>query len=208
MPEWFMPFLTKRQRRILSAEEKTKLEGLRRSPSGEQRKILHAAILLDSAEGRREGAVARRRGVNRHTVALCVRKLLQFGRDAARGDLPRPGQSRRIPDDAIAWGLHCACQKPKEWGYAYELWTYALRQKHVREHCGEAGHASRDKLSRSRLHRLLRQGEIRPPKIRSYVERRDPEFEPKMAEVLHVYKEVESRNAELVPGTLQEPAVV
>ncbi len=203
-----MPFLTKRQRVTLSAEEKAELESLRRSRSGEKREILHAAILLDSASGMSDGAVARKTGVNRHTVALCVRKFLQFGLEAALGELPRPGKSRRIPDDAIAWVQHCACEKPKELGYAYELWTVSLLQKHVRKHCTEAGHPSLIQLSRSRLHRILTQGEIRPHKIRYYVERRDPEFESKMVAVLHVYKEVEIVNAELVQGTLKEPPVV
>ena len=203
-----MPFLTKRQRVTLSAEEKAELESLRRSRSGEKRKILHAAILLDSASGMSDGSVARSAGVNRHTVALCVRKFLQFGLDAALGELPRPGKSRRIPDDALAWVQHCACEKPKELGYAEELWTISLLQKHVRKHCTEAGHPSLIQLSRSRLHRILTQSEVRPHKIRYYVERRDPEFDSKMVEVLHVYKEVEIVNAELVQGTLKEPLVV
>src|ERR1035438_4870794 len=59
-----------------------------------------------------------------------------------------------------------------------------------------------------RLHRILTQGEIRPHKIRYYVERRDPEFEARMAVVLHVYKEVEIVNEELIKGTLKEPPVV
>jgi transposase len=203
-----MPFLTKRQRVTLSSEEKAKLESFRRSRSGEKREILHAAILLDSASGMSDGAVARKSGVNRHTVALCVRKFLQFGLEAALGELPRPGKSRRIPDDAIAWVQHCACEKPKELGYAEELWTISLLQKHVRKHCTEAGHPSLIQLSRSRLHRILTQGEILPHKIRYYVERRDPEFESKMVQVLHVYKEVEIVNEELVKGTLKEPPIV
>jgi transposase len=150
-----MPFRTKRQRVILSTEQRAKLEILRRSRSGVKREILHAAILLDSSSGMSDGAVARSSGVNRHTVALCIRKFLQFGLDAALGELPRPGKSRSIPDDAIAWVQHCACQKPKEVGYAHELWTYALPQKHVRERCVPAGHPSLSKLSRSRLHRIL-----------------------------------------------------
>jgi hypothetical protein len=40
------------------------------------------------------------------------------------------------------------------------------------------------------------------------VEPRDPEFERKMVEVLHVYKEVEILNEGLVQGTLKEPPVV
>ena len=99
-----------------------------------------------------------------------------------------------MPDDAIAWVQNCACQKPKELGYSYELWTYRLLTAHVRQHCVAEGHPALQKLSRSKLHKILRQGELRPHKIRYYVERRDPAFAAKMANVLHVYKEVEIVN--------------
>jgi transposase len=163
-----MPFTRKRQG----------LESLRRSRIEEKRVTLHAGILLDLARGESDGAVARINGVNRHTVALCARKFPQFGLEAALGELPRPGKSRRIPDDAIAWVLSCACEKPKAVGYAYELWTYSLLQEHVRKHCVGAGHPSLKELSRSRLHRILTQGEIRPHKMCYYVERRDPAYPP------------------------------
>src|SRR5258708_40365704 len=153
-----MPFVTKRQLLSLSAAERKRLEDLRRSRSAEKRQVLHADILLECANGVSDNAVAIANGVNRHTVALCVRKFLQFGIDAALGELPRPGKSRRIPDDAIAWVLHCACQKPKDLGYSYELWTYALLQKHVWEHCVEAEHPSLNQLIRSRLNKFLTQG--------------------------------------------------
>jgi transposase len=203
-----MPFTTKRKALSLTSDEKQRLESLRRSRSGEKRETLHAGIILDLADGMSDGAVARSNNVNRHTVSLCARKFLQFGLEAALGELPRPGKSRRIPDDAIAWVLQLACQKPKDLGYAHELWTYSLLREHVRKHCRAAGHPSLTELSRSRLHRILTQGEIRPHKIRYYVERRDPEFEPKMAEVLHVYKEVEIVNVGLLEGALKEPSVV
>src|ERR1700693_5103720 len=203
-----MPFVTKRKPLSLSAADRKRLEDLRRSRSAEKRQVLHAAILLECANGLSDNAIAVANGVNRHTVALCVRKFLQFGIDAALGELPRPGKSRRIPDDAIAWVLHCACQKPKDLGYSYELWTYDLLQSHVRKHCLAANHPSVLELSRSKLHRILTQGEIRPHKVRYYVERRDPEFEAGMAVVLHVYKEVEIVNEELIKGTLKEPPVV
>src|SRR5437868_10421763 len=203
-----MPFVTKRHPLILSAADRKRLEDLRRCRIAEKRRVLHAAILLESANGVSDNAVAIANRVNRHTVALCVRKFLQFGIEAALGELPRPGKSRRIPDDAITWVLHCACQKPKELGYSYELWTYAVLQQHVRQHCVEAGHPSLSALSRSKLHRILKGGELQPHKIRYYVERRDPDFERKMVEVLHVYKEVEIINAKLLEGTLKEPAKV
>ena len=203
-----MPFVAKRLPLILSLEDREKLEEIRRSRSAEKRSVVHAAILLDCASGMSDGAVAAANNVNRHTVALCASKFLQFGTDAALGDLPRPGHRRRIPDDAITWVLDLACQKPKDLGYSYELWTYALLQRHIRKHCVTAGHPSLAKLSRSKLHRFLTQGELKPHRVRYYLERRDPEFERKMIEVLHVYKEVEIVNAGLLEGTLKEPTTV
>ena len=170
--------------------------------------MLHAAILLDSAQGMSDSAAATANGVNRHTVALCVRKFFQFGIEAALGELPRSGKSRRIPDDDIAWVLNCACQKPRDLGYSFTLRTYALLQLHVRKHCMTANHPSLIELSRSKLHRILTQAEVKPHKLRYYVERRDPEFPRKMVEVLHVYKDVEIVNAGLLEGTIREPTPV
>ena len=206
----YMPFITKRPPLVLSAEDREKLESLRRSRSEEKRRVVHAAVLLDCADGMSDSAIAAANHVDRHSVALCVNKFLKFGLKVALGDLPRPGRARLIPDDASMWVLHCACQKPKELGYSYELWTYAMLQAHIRKRCIESGHPSLVHLSRSKLHRILSKGEIRPHKVRYYVERRDPEFEPKMAVVLHVYKEVEIVNAKNVEGegTTKEPVMV
>jgi hypothetical protein len=81
-----MPFVTKRQPLTLSSADRKRLEDLRRSRSAEKRQVLHAAILLESAHGMSDNAVAVANGVNRHTVAWCVRKFLQFGIDAALGE--------------------------------------------------------------------------------------------------------------------------
>jgi hypothetical protein len=113
-----------------------------------------------------------------------------------------------MPDDAIAWVQNCACQKPKELGYSYELWTYKLLSAHLRQHCVAAGHPALQKLSRSKLHKILRKGELRPHKVRYYVERRDPGFEAKMANVLHVYKQVEIINEGLLRGAVRELGMV
>ncbi len=203
-----MPFVTSRAPLILSAEQRAQLEVLRRSRSEEKQRVLRAAILLDSASGNSDSAVAAANGVHRHTVALCARKFLQFGLEVALGELPRPGQARHITDYAIVWVRNLACQKPKYLGYSCELWTYDLLQRHIRKQAVAAGHRSLSRLSRSKLHRILTQGELKPHKVRYYVERRDPEFETKMVEVLHVYKEVEIINRGLLQGVLKEPPTV
>ena len=189
-----MPFPRKRAALQFTEPERRKLESIRTSRTEEKRRTVRAALLLDSLSGQSDEAIARRHQISRGTVVLCIRKCLQFGLDAALGELPRRGKPRQLPDDAIAWVLHCACQKPKELGYSYELWTYKLLTAHVHRHCIAAGHPALQRLSRSKLHKILRQGELRPHKIRYYVERRDPAFEARMAIVLHVYKEVEIVN--------------
>src|SRR6516162_9514088 len=189
-----MPFPRKRAALHFSEQEVRQLESIRKSRTEEKRRTQRAGFLLDSASGQSDEAIARRYHVSRSTVVLCIQKFLQFGLDAALGELPRSGKPRQLSDDAVAWVQHCACQKPKELGYSYELWTYRLLVAHIRQHCVAAGHPALLQLSRSKLHKILRQGELRPHKIRYYVEKRDPDFETKMASVLHVYKEVEIVN--------------
>src|SRR5437016_9784241 len=93
-----MPFLKKRKAVILSAAERQQLEVIRRSRTEEKRRTVRAAILLDAAAGRSDGAIARAQGVNRNTVLLCVQKYLRFGLEAALNELPRSGRPRRISD--------------------------------------------------------------------------------------------------------------
>src|SRR5215467_1041780 len=187
-----MAFRKKRKPLVFTQEELEKLQAIHKARSQQKRRTVRAAILLDAASGTMsDQAIARAHGVNRNTVVLCVNKCLRFGWKAALGELPRAGRPRRVSDEATAWVLHCACQKPKELGYSYELWTYGLLTQHIRQRCEAAGYPELRRLSRSKLHNILTQAELRPHKIRYYVERRDPHFESKMAAVLHVYKEVE-----------------
>jgi transposase len=193
---------------VLSAEERIRLEAIRPSRTEEKRRTVRAAILLDAADGVSDKANAAARQVNRNTIVLCVRKFLRFGMEAALGELPRSGKPRQVSDESITWVRNLACQKPKDLGYAQELWTYKLLTEHIRREARVSGHADLVRLSRSKLHKILTQAELRPHRVRYYVERRDPEFAEKMAAVLHVYKEVEILNHGLVTGVIREPGTV
>jgi transposase len=203
-----MPFPRRRRPLALTAEEQKMLERIRRSRTEEKRRTVRAGILLDSLAGLSDMTIARAHQVNRHTVELCIQKCQHFGVKTALGELPRSGKPRRVSDEAIAWVQNCACQKPKDLGYAQELWTYRLLRAHVQQSCRSAGYAELAQVSRSKLHKILTAGELRPHKVRYYVERRDPEFEEKMAAVLHVYKEVEILNDGLLRGAIREPGIV
>ena len=59
---------------------------------------------------------------------------------AALDDSPRPGREPTITDEARAWVVSLACQKPKDMGYPHELWTTRLMARHIRESAEAAGH--------------------------------------------------------------------
>jgi transposase len=62
--------------------------------------------------------------------------------------------------------------------------------QHAREHAPAEGHPCFAKVSQGTVCKILNEQEIKPHKVRYDLERRDPEFEEKMAEVLCVYREV------------------
>ena len=138
---------------------------------------------------REKGDPARRDGF-RPKVERTVDRALQYGVEAALDDLPRPGRPREISAEARIWVVELACRKPKDLGYPEELWTTARLSAHIQEHCVEAGHPSLANLGRGTVSKILAEHKLRPHKVKYYLERRDPEFDRKKAEVLHVYRDV------------------
>ena len=204
-----MAFPKKRKPLVFTEEELEALHAIRKARSEQKRRTVRAGILRDAASGKMsDQAIAHAQGVNRNTVVLCVNQGLRFGWKAALGELPRSGRPRRLRDEATTWVLHGAGQKPKELGYSYELWTYGLLIQHIRQRCEAAGCPELCRWSRSKLHQILTQAELRPHKIRYSVERRDPDFEAKMAAVLHVYQEVAIVNEGLLRGELREVPLI
>src|SRR6516225_11843219 len=96
----------------------------------------------------------------------------------------------KSPAEAKAWLVSLACRKAKDLGYPHELWTTRLLARHAREHGPAEGHACLDKLVQGTVCKILDEQEVKPHKVRYYLERRDPEFKEKMAEVLCVYRQV------------------
>jgi transposase len=114
-----------------------------------------------------------------------------YGPLAALDDRPRPGKEPTITPEAKAWLVSLACDKAKEHGYPHELWTTRLLARHAHEHGAAAGHNCLARLAQGTVCKILGQEEIKPHKVRYYLESRDGEFEQKMAEVLCVYRQVQ-----------------
>ena len=175
----------------MSAEEIEGLRTLSRSRSEPARRVQRARMLLAYRETPSFYAVGRSLGVHHQTVERCVERALAFGPLAALDDRPHPGKEPTITPEAKAWLVSLACDKAKEHGYPHELWTTRLLADHAREHGPAAGHACLAKLVQGTVCKILGREEIKPHKVRYYLEQRDAEFEQKMAEVLCVYREVQ-----------------
>jgi len=174
----------------LGREDRRHLEAVARSRTEPHGRVQRAAILLAYAEGETVVGVARRLGQPVTTVDRTVNKALAVGARAALDDLKRPGRPRTITAEARAWIISLACQKPKDLGWAPELWTEAMLARYVREHAVVAGHPSAARVVKGTVHKLLAQQELHPQKVRYYLERRDPDFDRKMVQVYHVYHQV------------------
>lgn len=188
-----------RSKLCLSADDVAQLNRVvasRTEPSG---RVTRAKVLLAVAAGEGTGSIARRLDIDPTTVRYTVAKAVDFGLWTALDDLARPGRPNYITTEAKAWVVSLACQKPTAVGHPHELWSLRLLCKHVRDHCLAAGHDCLLKAVPSTIRIILSESEIQPHKISYYLERRDPDFETKMAEVLHVYRDVAVWQAQGVP---------
>ena len=181
---------TSRAPLLLSEEESRSLQELSQSRSASVREVERAKILLAYSRGEPLLRISKNVGVARDTVYKCVDKALAMGVAAGLRDLFHRPKEPEIGDDAKAWVLHIACTKPKDLGYASELWTRSSLAKHVRDHSASAGFPALSRAAKVTVQRILTERSLRPEKIRYYLERRDPEFESKMREVLLVYRDV------------------
>src|SRR5713226_9826043 len=156
----------------IAGEEIETLVALSRSRTEPASRVSRAAMLLAYREHPSFFAVGQKLGVHHQTVQRCVERAVAYGALAALDDRPRPGKEPVITPEAKAWLVSLACDKAKE-------------------HGPRAGHDCLAHLVQGTVCKLLGQEEIKPHKVRYYLERRDAEFEQKMAEVLCIYREVQ-----------------
>lgn len=152
--------------------------------------VIRAHILLDKANGITVRDIARIYDLSTNTVRLCIDKYKEGGTDRALFDDQRKGRPVEITDDAIAWMIDIACQRPADLGYSQELWTLKNLHQHIQNNAEEAGYPRLKTMTRPMLQKILKRSEIKPFKIKYYCEKRDPDFENKMHDVLVVYKQV------------------
>ena len=174
----------------LTDKDAAKLTAIAQSRTEPASRVERARSLLAYREDPSFFAVGQALGLHHQTVQRSVERAVAEGPLAALDDRPRPGREPTITIEAKAWLVDLACRKAKDFGYPHELWTTRLLAFHAREHGPTEGHACLANLVQGTVCKILDQEDVKPHKVRYYLERRDPDFAEKMAQVLCVYRQV------------------
>jgi len=190
LTEAIMAGKTKRAALMLTEDQKTMLRELSRSRTAPAREVERAKVLIGYADGRSITDLHRQIGGSRPMIYKCIDKALATGVRMGLKDAYHRPHEPEISDEARAWVVSIACTKPKDQGLAAELWTISALAQFVSEQAKSAGFPRLAHAGKSTVWRILDENEIKPHKIRYYLEQRDPDFDRKMQEVLLIYRDV------------------
>jgi hypothetical protein len=191
----------------LNAGQMSELQQLSQSRTAPLREVQRARILCHYHAGETIAGIARALEMTRKSVRKWIDKALAMGAEAALKDAYHRPRAPVITEEARAWVVHLACSKPKELGYAAELWTRSLLARHVRREAAQAGHPSLSRAAKATVQRILAEQPLHPERVRYYLERRDPAFEVRMRDVLLVYQEVALQNEAQRAGPQRPPII-
>ena len=175
---------------MLAPDQRRMLEELGASRTAPAREVERAKVLLGYAAGTSITELQRQLGFSRPMIYRCVDKALAAGVQMGLKDKYHRPHEPEITDEAKAWVVSVACTKPKDHGLAAELWTISALARFISEGAQAAGFDRLANAGKSTVWRILDDSDIKPHKIRYYLEKRDPDFDRKMQEVLMVYRDV------------------
>jgi transposase len=155
---------------VLSSDERRELESLMRRRSTGQALALRARIVLAAAAGGRNGPIADRLGIGRHTVGKWRERFARLRLDGLY-DEPRPGAPRRIGDDEIADTIRRTLETRPPGATHWSLRTM-----------GKAvGHAP------STIHRIWKAFGLQPHRSETFKLSADPLFVEKVRDIVGLY---------------------
>lgn len=201
-----MPRKSQRAKLVLNNEQRQRLKDTAQSRTAAVRAVERAQIILKYADGVSISEIQSALDVSRPTIYKCIDKALTMGSEAGLKDKYHSPKDAVISDDAKAWVVNLACTKPKEHGYAAEIWSHSLLAQYTRQHAPQAGHDCLNNAAKATIQRILKERPLQPHKVRYFTENRDPEFEKKMHNVLVVYKEVNVQNEQ--PTSSQDLPII
>ena len=186
----------------LTDDDKSYLNKLLTQSTLEIRVYQRARILLLKSEGASNKAIADKLDIGIGVVKRCLNKFKENGVEASLCDNKGRGRKVEITDDDITWVISKACQKPKDYGYSAEFWYPMSFRKFINSIAEAEGHPRMATVAETTLRKILSNARIKPFQVSYYCERRDPEFDAKMHDVLVIYKQIEmqfDKDGKLIP---------
>ncbi len=194
----------------LTDEEICYLESLVNKGTIEARVYRRARILLLKSAGISNEAIAEKLDTSVPTVRLCLKKFTDSGVHAALEDASGRGRKQEIFDDSKAWVIHIACQNPSAFGLSAQLWYPTSLTRYINSVALEQGYPRMATVSESSIRMILHEANLNPHKVTYYCEKRDPDFEKKMHDVLVIYKQLElcfDGEGKLIPFSADDEVV-
>ncbi len=187
---------------LLTDEDKCYLNKLLSQSTLEIRVYQRAKILLFKSNGFTNETIADKLDIGIGVVKRCLKKFRDGGIESALHDSQGRGRKAEITEDDITWVISKACQKPKDYGYSAEFWYPMSFRKFINSIAEAEGHPRMATVAETTLRKILNNARIKPFQVSYYCEKRDPEFDAKMHDVLVIYKQVEmqfDQNGKLIP---------
>ena len=189
-----MANVSKKPLLILSNEEVEFLKSRSNSKTAPFREVQRAKVLYLYFQKTTITAISSLTNLSRESIYKHLEKALNFGVQEALKDADHSPKEPIITEQAKLWVVNLACTKPKDHGYAAEVWSYDSLARHTRKYAPGESHDCLKQAAKATIYRILSNNKIQPQKIKYYLERRDEQFDEKMNEVLLVYKEVNLQN--------------
>ena len=185
----------------IGEEDMAKLMAIARSRTETASRVERSRMLLADQDDPSFFAVGRALAAPNQTVRRCVERAVAFGPLAALDDRPGQAKRRRLRPRPRHGSCHGSCHGSR---HGSRRWPAGKpRISAIRMSCGRrafwpAMRANMGRragviafLAQGAVCKILGAQAIKPHKARCYLQRRDPECEVKMAQILCIYKEVE-----------------
>ncbi len=133
-----MANICKKPKLVLDSSEIEYLRDVSQSLIFPHREVIRAQVLLKYYKNTSITQIKKETLISRETIYKYVKKALSFGVREPLKDLHHSPKEPKITEESKQWVINLACTKPKDHGYASELWTYRTLSEHVKKHALQA----------------------------------------------------------------------
>ena len=166
-------------RALLKRKQRRQLEAVVRRRTARHWLVIRAKVVLMSAKGLQNVAIAENLSLDRQVVRRWLRRFAEGGLKALK-DRPRSGRPAELGRDVWRKAATLVVQSPTKFGLPFARWSIRALSQFLNERYGW-------RVSRSSLSRFFRSMALKPHRVKYWLNPTDPDFDKKAAEVCKLY---------------------